>query len=258
MEIVKREDITIRCQPGYIREPQMPGVKDFAKEDDITFSFDGQFKFHWYFYNVEGYDTYLVDDPQLGPIINELLANHGMLEDIKEHSSLAIGILNNNGALYLVFAAMPTCEDDDVNKPLPMLQTNHPFEIVMDDKEKVKFVKAIHSRVQLCPKTPEPETYILFTRDRNAIFDLFGQIYTGEVSIASACTQEEIDFISTLNSGELYPLSFFKDKGINPKRIVIRENTLEIPIFEFIGENWVFYKHNFDNHAGSIKIKETE
>lgn len=265
MELIVREDINLRTKPGLYTKQEdtsFPGVSKFSRDQDLSdldYSFDDRkFNFLMYIYNCEGYDTYIHQDKIFQPVIEDLLQKHGMLEEIKEQSSLIVGMNQDENALTLIFAPISTCEGEDIDNPIPMINTDYPFEIQMDDKEMTKFIKHVHSRFQLCPTKPAPETHVLFTRDRMSIFDIFAQVYTGEVSFSTEWTQEEVDFLSTLNAGELYENEYFNDKNFKPRRLVIMESTLEIPIFESIGGKWVFYKHNFDANSSSIKIKETE
>jgi hypothetical protein len=265
MELVKREDIFLRTEAGrYMKEPDelLPGLSKFNRVEgsDIDYTFDdGKFNYIMFIYNVEGYDTYIHEDKQFKEIIVNLIDHYGLSEEIKEQSSLFVGIYQDDSCLDLVFSPMSTCEGDDVDKPLPLIQMDNPLEIVFkDEKELAKFVKGINSRVKKCPAKPLPETHVLFTRDRMSIHDIMAQIYTGDISLSAEWTQEEIDFLETLNSGELYPTDYFKDKGFTPRRLVIMESTLEIPIFEAIAGRWVFYRHNYEANRGIIKIKGNE
>jgi len=68
----------------------------------------------------------------------------------------------------------------------------------------------------------------------------------------TSLSKKDINFLNKLDPNKLYNDKFLSDNNIKHNNIVYNNGLINIPIFEKIGKNWVFYRHNFDKYKDKL------
>ena len=86
------------------------------------------------------------------------------------------------------------------------------------------------------------EMYVV--SNRAAIFETMCYLYGGVIHY-NDLTEEMTQMLDNLTGDQPYSIEYFEQLGVTPCPIVIKNEIVEVPILEQIGEQWVFYAHNY-------------
>jgi len=124
---------------------------------------------------------------------------------------------------------------------------DYPIQLTLDDKGLVELNTTypfLYHKIKLNEKTR-----IYITSCRSYIFELIYKEYMGLFKNDYSSIK---DFIFNLEPNKTYTDDFFKENEIIPRPLIYNNGLINIPIFEKIGDNWIFYQHNFDKYRDKI------
>jgi len=127
---------------------------------------------------------------------------------------------------------------------------NFPVQVNFDSNEMIEMRKNYLFANML--KNVDDKTKFYIVSCRSYIFETMYKEYVMDANVQSFLSENNLDLIYNLDPNQTYDDEFFADNNISPRPVIYYNGLINIPIFEKLGENWIFYHHNYDKYKDKL------